>query len=1067
MAVKTKSPKGYTVSRDQLKFEQGALGRRFASGSCGQTQAAVSVAEANVCKPIVNVEVIIFGKIHLVDSDDYKNQAAHFHEMLGQEARLLIDSISSSRQIYHEWEDPDGWVDGTVATSVRWFSTLRQKRRPDPARFDLLSKDCDATLQKIISDDLSYEVIREIGISLSHVRANLADLNRDIDRYRGVAIDNAETMTKGLETIESTSFQALNLVPTLMMMDPFREAAYKIGLVVTRTAARGLGAWLAETNVISELYGVLKQDVPPLIVDLVTGCLNKLPAIGKPAAIQKEILIFVVQQQIEFLSDFTLLLIEKKGEITSDDLLPLAENRLISCIAKVLSLMFGGNPSDSAKQKWAKSLIESTCNTIIRDFNTAMRDAKHSEPPKSAWEVFVKELPWTIVKVVQGTLIGGMQRQASTGAEVGRETGVANSKTGFSRTDDGKEFLRAQSASSIFTGKYVGVKSTRPPRAALPPMKLQEYIAWSNALNIHPDMAGQMRRYTHDEQLLVAFRMPNKKMMDLMAEKGMWPKPLAVKAKSANVKGSATEGLVTRPTKEPLTHSNYDDAKAQWDKEISKMQKQGMLVRADGVLFHPDMLVSVASPSDQALAQRAHDLLGQTRQNGWEMDSEVNKAFLDQHPAERDYINQARVGYLSDLDVSEVVDAQTGDRRVLGGGADPKESGLHEINIARINQDNLDRGVNINHDNQNRPGQKAMPNPLHLIQHGGDWEYVGGAVGGEVGVIGPDGYFTVLKSRLSQGTTEDHNKDIRNQWEDLLRDRFKSNYKSGSLRGMQIPKPAWIGTDHWTTPNGKGKIIRTDRTERWTHYYENQTQDLQGNGTPMGLHDVIASMMHRGLIFIWPDDPQAESETGGTNQIVAAERQHQVLISQDTKGFNMVVAAQANDSIGGALVRLSRAARDLTLINSVGVNVWYEIYTSFRPVTSDFILSRIGGRISGIGPDGADVKDQLSSQLVCGDAHYAFCIEGFAAAYTPDLSEHKKGLDRIGFDKRTVDSAVGYPQVRGLKLMDVWESPTTQSLRTAPTQIGGRPVVVFTSPLASCPASADLRRTDARLIPMV
>src|SRR5262249_27388742 len=151
--------------------------------------------------------------------------------------------------------------------------------KPDPQEFRKLVDRCYDVLELVANNDLQVDKTVSNGVALALIRQDLKSLDKAVQAFRNNAIESAEKITQGLETVESTSFQVLNVVPTILMMDPLREAAYKITVLIVRTTARGAGGALAygtKQAFLNEALGVLKREVPGLIVDLLMKPLGKL-----------------------------------------------------------------------------------------------------------------------------------------------------------------------------------------------------------------------------------------------------------------------------------------------------------------------------------------------------------------------------------------------------------------------------------------------------------------------------------------------------------------------------------------------------------------------------------------------------------------------------------------------------------------------------------------------------------------------------------------------------------------------------------------------------------------------
>ncbi|MCX6606648.1 MAG: hypothetical protein NTV52_24100 [Acidobacteria bacterium] len=1067
-------PKDYhfePAQADQLRMEQGAYGERFRSPVAPQQQALVSTAIEQVCRPTILLEIIFYSKIHLVTPDEFVLKAKDYHKILRDESLLLYNDIKDNRKIYQEWADPDGFIESAVANTtagfaaatdavVGLFKAVKRAPKPDINEFDKLIERCTKVAYDVsaAASALHYENIHSLGINLALIREDSRRLYKAVDLFRNRAIDSAETITKGLETAEGASFQVLALVPTLTGMDPLREAAYRISLIVLRAGGRSAGAALAETSIIRELCGVLKADVPPMLVEVISSVLRG--AIPKGAG--KEFLIFIVKQEVEFLCDLALLVNQKGTQLNEEDLKQLGMNRLTSCLSELLSKVLGGRPSDTGVQRIAKSLAESTINTLWRDILAARETAKTQG--REFWDVFLAELPWTIVKIIQGTFVGALQRNAS------RIAFEPHSEDGQQKALD---VMKAQKASSIFTGQRVTQpsRSNAPKRAPLGPMSLAEYRQWQQDLCLHPDIAGQLRRYAHDSEQYVAFRVPSDAMAAHAAEFSKRPKPLWVKAKSATL--GPTEGLVTKPTKERPIREDNDKAIATWEKSIDSIKKNGALVREDGVLFHPDMLRDAGKmdKANAAIYERAAQILTEFQAKGHYDLTDPNTVLALQHAypneagALRQILQQARVGYYPDLDLAEVFDANTGDRIPVGAG---NEKDAAELAYLQRNRSNLDEVVNINDDVRNLPPEargpdgkprvsldNKSPHVQSLFQHGADNEYYRGGEGGPIAVVGPDGRKWRYPDRAS--------------FEAGMRITLGQKYQDPgqrNVRGILMTKNSKDDPTSGAMAKGSGERIDTVKFNRIRWYYERVRQDSDGGGTEVAMNDICMSLYQRGLSI--KAEVFALAQGGRWRDLHSILQQHGTFAAMDRDGKNLVIAGATPESFANGLARLARTAVDLGAMFVPGLTVWFELYSSYKPVTSDFILNRIGGRETGVTSAVEDVSSAVPSfKPKPGSKMYAFCLDGFHASYSPPppppLPESTANLsaeerNRL-YREHTVGSfglnPPGFGKVEGQKLMAVWDDLTTRKLTYDEVKILGCPVSVFTAGLAACPGNVE------------
>ncbi|MFN9084681.1 MAG: hypothetical protein ACK5XD_06840 [Acidobacteriota bacterium] len=1067
-------PKDYVfepAQAEQLRLEQGAYGERFRSPVAPQQQALVSTAIEQVCRPSILLEIVFYSKIHLVTPEEFVQKAKDYHKILRDETLLLYNDIKDNRKIYQEWADPDGFIESAVANStaafaaatdaaVSLFKAVKRAPKPDIGEFDKLIERTTKVAYDVnaAASALTYKNVHELGIHLALIREDSRRLYKSVDLFRNRAIDSAETITKGLETAEGASFQVLALVPTLTGMDPLREAAYRISLIVLRAGGRSAGAALAKTSIIRELCGVLKADVPPMLVEVISSVLRG--AIPKGAG--KELLIFIVKQEVEFLCDLALMVNERGTNLTEEDIKQLGLNRLTSCLSELLSKVLGGRPSDPGPQRLAKSLAENTINTLWRDVLAARETAKTQG--REFWDVFLAEFPWTIVKIIQGTFVGVLQRNASRVAfEPHSADGQQNSL----------DVLTAQKASSIFTGQRLTQPNPNPnsKRPPLGPMSVSEYRQWSQELYLHPDIAGQLRRYAHDSEQFVAFRIPSRAMALHASEFTKRPKPLWLKAKSATL--GDCEGLVTKPTTARPIRPDNESAVNMWEKSVDSIRKNGALVREDGVVFHPDMLRDAAKtdPANAKNYTRAADILTELQAKGhFDLTTHgaleaLHQSYPHEAAALRQLLQQARIGYYPDLDLAEVFDANTGDRIPVGAG---NEKDPAELAYLQRNRSNLDQVVNINDDVRNLPPEargpdgkprvsldNTSPHVQSLFQHGADNEYYKPGEGGPIGVIGPDGRKWYFKNR------DDFEAGMRTILGQKYRDPGQRN-----VRGILMTKNSKDDPTSGAMAKGSGERIDTAKFNRIAWYYERARHDSPGAGAPVPPEDIWMSLYQRGLSV----EPAvfAQAPGGRWNDLHSILRQHGTCAAIDLDARNLVIAGATPESFANGLARLARTANDLEALSVPHLTLWFELYSSYKPVTSDYILNRIGGPDPGVSSAIDDVRSAVTAFATKpGHQMYAFALDGFHPTYSPPppapIPPRPDLLPPADRNRLYREHTVGsfglqppnFGQVEGQKLLAAWDHLITRKLTFEEVKILGRPVAIFTAGLAACLANVE------------
>jgi hypothetical protein len=156
-------------------------------------------------------------------------------------------------------------------------------------------------------------------------------------------------------------------------------------------------------------------------------------------------------------------------------------------------------------------------------------------------------------------------------------------------------------------------------------------------------------------------------------------------------------------------------------------------------------------------------------------------------------------------------------------------------------------------------------------------------------------------------------------------------------------------------------------------------------------------------------------------------------------GENIVIAASHfRQSIADAVYGLMSVRRPFGQLPA-NVRVWYELYTAYFPLSTDYIANRIGGPDPGV--EGRHLEPEMMSSCSCFKSRkderlYAFAAGDFEGTFAP--THHKSVLDKR--------------PVQGLILTEVWEHQKRKTLTYRKAEgPDGQHILVFPEPVIVCP----------------
>jgi hypothetical protein len=1120
------------AGNNDVKLEQGCFGSRWPGYNSPLGTAGVAPRSLNSLKPDAYFLITWFSKGHYVSPTLYEKDADLYNMYHWKEALLLIQEIEAYEMVYREWADPSGFMDSMVAGTVyvtrevtdwtkAWFTDIKKAPKPDPQEFRRLVDRCYDVLELVAKNDLQVDKTVSNGLELARIRKDLRELDKKVQAFRNNAIDSAEQITAGLETVESTSFQVLNVVPTILMMDPLREAAYKITVLIVRTTARGAGGALAygtKEAFLNEALGVLKREVPGLIVDLLMRPLGRLTKALGWGDVAKEAVTVVVQQILEFTASLVKLIIDNKGKpIKRDQWESLLVERLSSLIGTLVARLFHVKANDKNTQVLIKATAEALAKVLTSEIYVIYKAC--DEQDRDVAEVVLAELPTIIMRVAEAVVVGFAQRKASQTQEYIKSQ----------RVDEETDLTEAAKIAKQTTGSHIwrstvsrdALMEIRSGRARAIPFTDWEYRQYQHPAaqggqqvtktwrdtNLEYETAAGVRRYADECEMLCFFHAPNRSRLQHTetpeAKGAKWGKPGTLQAKSADgPEMGELAGLVVKPSDgPPATHKNVGSAEANWDKHEAEAIRNGMMARPDGVIFHPDQLDSWANirPFDVPAIALAKPVLHTLQNEGvWDLSNDpspAQKAKLDQVVASgkvtRDQVESARslvqgakIGYYSDLDPIDFVDAKSGESKHFGNK--PKEA----LDLAAENRRLINeyvskdlKGKNIEDDprQSGAPGvggspDKRIEHPESEIQHGASAQMEGRGIATKDQKVkvkdgafaaGPGGelvffYNKVPPEKLAGMSPEDRetavHEDIMKQWDEYVRSKVgDKKFKEQKRRIDQIKKEPDDPKVHKVKKVKQGNVppITHEHIEESARVVDGiEVLDELGLGFEIPDLAVQNSLHTRGLST--DDEGTAYLVHTQTNVWVAssdlktARERHGVRLGVDADGVNYVIAVRHfNQPLAEAIasmIRLRRALGNLPLVaNNRQLKFWYEIYTAWRPVSSDYVRDRLGGPGIGLPGPYKELADQSPTFKAEADKRvYAFCVKGVVETYSP----HKGG-----------------GKFQGLFLHEVMEDTNKLVLSDRPVSIleAGEQVriAVFTSPIEDdgrvCKPSADAK----------
>jgi hypothetical protein len=1106
-----------------LKFEHGFCGERFDSGQSPLDRAPVAPTHDQTLKPDGYLEIAWFGKMHYISPALYAKDAEKYHELHWKEAWLLLDSVKSNRAIFDEWANPTDFFGSATASSVEalekvkaavdsWVHDIQRAPKPDVQEFVKLEDrtyDIIARLAKELNDNkLEADKVAKDGLDLEQIRQDSKRLLHAVDQFRNNAIDSAQHIQGGLETAESTAFQILNVVPTLTFMDPFREAAYKISVLLLRASARGVGgytAWGTKDGAMREAFAIIRSEAAGVIVDVVLLPVNRLCAAVGMSKIGKHFCTIAVQQIIEFECAYYKLIEEHKGrDLTNDDLQDLFYDRCASLVGALAGLFLSTSLSSKNRELLIKSVASSVLSILAQDYFNARKAARDQN--REILEVMMADLPGTLMRVIQASIVGLIQRRAAQAGQQIEQQRATRGEDGTTAREAAQILAESDAADwskkgtvSKKTLKEIQRNRVRNPVKAF---TNREYNNLWQETNLDYSTAQAVRRYADNNNLVIIAMDPadtRRLHTDSPEARGAKaPKPMDVKAKTSNHPDAPGEvlGLVAKPVDQGHpggpTHKDYAAALKMWNDNSQHMFDAGYMVRSDGVVFHPDQLARWAQLHSEAApdCQAAIETLNFLKAKGYhDLTNDVpasssGPGTADRLAAAQTLLATVRIGYYSDLDLVEVVDFTSGNRRFMGDKGETKEV----MQLARDNREHANESWNIHdYDDPELPDDvRSLAKLGDAAQHGGNAEVVTLNASkkieskvvplASIHMVFPDGEIVHLNEAAlvqrgykydgmdADTKTNRLDADIRTEIEAELRVRLQDKYQDFANRAEGVRKHYQKSSPRFKVKGQKPPPV-TSKQLADVRIAANGVEilDEPGLGQPVTDLEIYQSLAGRKLSLGERDFCEGLGRlseygmTGGFDP-VALKLKYGAFVAVDffhdgprNRAENLVIAiAHYHQTLAEAVASLFRTRAALGNLPA-DVQVWYEIYTAYRPVASGYVRDRIGGPDPGVNKKYQDLADAVSCfGSPNNEKFFAFATTGFADAYTPKPPKEQKDPDvPPGYKKVFMQG--GYAVIpddspkprhhkvhdprpfQGLLLTDVWDHLLKKELDYRPT----------------------------------
>ena len=227
---------------------------------------------SNTLRTTSIVEFISYGYSHRYYTEDYPAVAPFWPDRLIAEARDLARSLQGDQAIAYEFlEGQSGLGAWMTNLAARAADKIRSRKPPKPADYDPLMNRVWSEVNNLKqSTPADYKIIHDTGLRFMHIRWEQAKLTARIQQRLNDLIGTAEFGETVARETEGAAFWVLDLYGQVVYKEPASLAAYRVGVMLVRASARGIGYYTAEESdkairiAIREAGSMIRQELPKI-----------------------------------------------------------------------------------------------------------------------------------------------------------------------------------------------------------------------------------------------------------------------------------------------------------------------------------------------------------------------------------------------------------------------------------------------------------------------------------------------------------------------------------------------------------------------------------------------------------------------------------------------------------------------------------------------------------------------------------------------------------------------------------------------------------------------------------
>lgn len=658
----------------------GAGGQRRSQPGGSKRAKPATLRTEQVFRHQGTIEVVYFGKRHVFTAAEFKEKAHRVklclvadHDTLSFRASILRGTLASLTP---------PWFMGVTAAVTEaprrlWAMLTPEEQDNTRARWttevDALRERVDRQLGEIESA-LSAVDMRAVSDehAMMKVGVELARLRTALDAVEGLAAELREDVTRKAEDGEAFAQGIADacLELALLARPPMapglardlQEVTYRVGFLVVESVAQGLSAAATGSSFVGQVASVLRSRLPGIVQRLLSTTAFRWMGGEDEDSVRAAVLDEVVALCI----DVVVWAFEGRPD---EDLHALVEDHLWALLGKLLGSKLSPSSSDSPKERWARTIVKNLVEVVTARVGVVRRAAQESTAPSGL--LWLEETPGLLAAVL-GQLLTDLA--AAT---------IAGSRTPPSPTS-------AQRLADLWRKRTSGSSGGKKGRK-FQYLEQRQAQTLSQRMGLTRHHLERLRRVAFERDLIMVVRRSSSLAHRHVDHPGREPKPLGLKAKTS--REGPLAGLVVIEEASPPP----------------SVRAMGCLVRSDGLVFHPKMVASWGrsigqrDPALGTLVQLLERSAAEGQHGGF-VDSRARASEIVPGMAARiealstplrDEVARLhgllmesgpKLGYYSDLDVYELIDAKSGHRIALGAPDDARvretQANLEALNAA-------------------------------------------------------------------------------------------------------------------------------------------------------------------------------------------------------------------------------------------------------------------------------------------------------------------------------------------------------------------------------------------------